>query len=471
MFMTAAEGADPTARLDCQRQAADQWIITGHLEQGMSALRSSLTDIGEPVAASPRRALARVVWNRARLRLRGMRHTRRREGQIPAETLQRLDVLKAVAHGLAMVDNIRGADFNGRFLLQALRAGEPRRLAGAFGTEGVFLASQGGGAGRRARRLFTVLTRLAADDPDDPYTQAWVLIADGAARFFEGRFAPALVSLDETETVFAAGPAGLTYERNNARVFRVHTLRVLGHLRRQGTLIAEQVRTGRQRGDRYLETTLTLLQGHSLLARGELEAARASIEDATWSPPDAGFHLQHWYELRAQVELAIYERSARPALEALAPRFAALQRSMLLRVKLVRADAICLRARLLVAAAAEGDTRDRARADVISLVRRLERERVGYATVYALLLRAGLGSFGASHGVDDTISALRQAVDCATESAMALHLAAARDYLGRLLGGDEGESLRAEASAYATGEGIADPDRLFEMIAPGVAKS
>ena len=42
---------------------------------------------------------------------------------------------RAVAHGLAMVDNIRGADFNGRFLLLALRTGEPRRLLHHRGRE------------------------------------------------------------------------------------------------------------------------------------------------------------------------------------------------------------------------------------------------------------------------------------------------------------------------------------------------
>lgn len=469
MFMKAADGAEPTVRLDCQRQAADQWIITGHLEQGMNALRSSLTDIGESVAATPRRALARVVWNRARLRLRGMGHTRRREGQIPSETLQRLDVLRAVAHGLAMVDNIRGADFNGRYLLLALRTGEPRRLLGALGSEVVFLVSQGGRAARRGRRLFADLARLADDLPDDPYAQAWIRIADGASGFFEGRFAPALAALEDTETVFAAGPAGLTYERNNARVFRVHTLRVLGRVRDQAALIADEIRAGRQRGDNYLETTLKLLQGHALLARGELDAARASVEGATWTPPDQGFHLQHWYDLRSRVELAIYEGRAREAVDDLAPRFAALQRSMLLRVKIVRADAVSLRARLLVAAVAEGGAPDRARAEVTRIARRLDGEGAGYAAVYAQLLRAGLATSLGAGDRDDAVRTLRAAVADADEADMELHLATARDQLGALIGGDEGDGLRTEAAAYAAREGVADPARAFAMISPGVA--
>jgi hypothetical protein len=467
MFMKAAEGGSPAERLHCQRQAADQWIITGHIDRGMNALRSSLADIGEPIAASPRRALARVLWNRTRLRLRGVRHTARREDQIAAETLRRLDVLRAVAHGLAMVDNIRGADFNGRYLLLALRTGEPRRLIGALATEAGFLASQGRRSRRRARRMFAELSRLAADHPDDPYTRSWLHIAEGTTEFLQGNFRPALRALEAVESVFAAGPAGLTYERNNARVFRVHVLRIMGAIRGQSALIAEQIRTGRQRGDRYLATTLELLQAHSLLARGNVDAARATVEGASWTPPATGFHLQHWYELRARVELAIYQGRASAAVDELLPRFAELDRSMIPRVQLVRAYATAVRARLLLAAAAEGRAPDRARTEVVRAVRRLERERVGYARVFGLLVRAGLAAFDGAAARPDQIAALRDTIAVATDNDMALHRATAQALLGQLVGGDEGARLRAAALAYARDEDVVAPDRLFSMIAPG----
>ncbi len=466
-FMAAADAADPAVRLDCQRQAAEQWIITGHLDQGMAALRSSLADIGEPLAATPRRALARVLWNRARARLRGTRHVLRHDSQVPVETLRRLDVLKAVAHGLAMVDNIRGADFNGRFLLLALQTGEPRRLVAAMATEVVFLASQAGAAGRRARRLYAELTEVAAHCPDRDFARVWLLLADGAASFFEGRFAPALASLGQTEEIFATGPRGLTYERNNTRVFRIHALRVTGALRTRDALITELVRTGRQRGDRYLETTLRLLQGDAVLARDDVAEARSCVEHVTWSPAASGFHLQHWYELRARADLALYEGTAAASAAALAPVFEDLDRSMLLRVKIVRADAVALRARLLVAAAAEGRAPDGLGPAVRRAVRQLEREQAGYATIYALLLRAALASLDGD--AEEELRCLRQAIDHAAPADMALHLAAARHRLGALLGGDEGAALRAAAAAYAAREGVVRPERMYQLVLPARA--
>ena len=464
-FMAAAHGAEPAVRLDCQRQAAEQWIITGHLQQGMAALRSSLDDIGEPPAGSPRRALARVLWHRARLRLRGTSATRRLESQIPVETLRRLDVLRAVAHGLAMIDNIRGADFNGRYLLLALKTGEPRRLVGALATEIVFLASQAGRAGVHARRLYAELGSLAEACPDRAYARTWLLLADGAASFFEGRFRAAAATLAQAEEIFAEGPRGLTYEKNNTRVFRVHALRMLGAVQQHGALITELVRAGRQRGDRYLETSLRLLQVQSLLARGDVAEARRNIDDATWTPPEHGFHLQHWYELRARVELALYEGDAGPAFARLAPAFAALRRSLLLRVKLVRADAVYLQARLALAAMHAGHAVPRGRDLVARAIAELDAERVGYASVFASLLRAGMAELAPDARRDEVVRCLRDALEVATANDMAIQVAASSALLGAMVAGAAGVAYRAAANGYVAQHRIAEPDRFFALVA------
>ena len=43
---------------------------------------------------------------------------------------------------------------------------------------------------------------------------------------------------------------------------------------------------------------------------------------------------------------------------------------------------------------------------------------------------------------------------------------AVRDRLGALLGGDEGAALRVSVRAWATAEGIRDPDRMLQMMLP-----
>ncbi len=466
MYMAAAEGAEPAVRLRCQRKAADQWLITGHIQQGLETLQASLREIGEPFAATPRRALGRVLWNRMRLYLRGVGFQTRRESEVPLEELRRLDVLRATAHGLSMVDNIHGADFNGRFLLQALRTGETTRLVQALSSEVVFLASQGGASARRARVVYEALVRIVEAHPDNAYYRTWQLLTDGAASFFEGRFAAARAALDQAE-VTIEDISGTTFERNNIRVWRVHALRQLGAMRKGAALIARSVRAGLQRGDLYLGTTLQLLQVQAQLAQDDAMAARENLAQLRWAPPEGGYHLQHWYELEARGELALYEGDAHRALAELEPSFEGLQRSMILRVNTVRAIAWGLRARMVLAAALQEGSPARARAEVERTARRLLRERSGYASLFATLLRAGLAASGPTPSPAAAVAHLREAVALGQATDMGLHLATARHCLGTRLGGDEGAALGAEAAAWAEREGVVRPDRLYRMVAPG----
>jgi len=466
-LLEAAEGAEPGVRLDCQRLAAEQWLITGHVEEGLATMQSSMVEIGEPPAASEKRALARLLWNRARLRTRGLTPAVRDPDSIPPRLLQRLEVLRSLAIGLAMVDNIRGADFNSRYLLAALETGEPHHLASAVGQELVFLTSQLGRPSKRTERLRAELAAAVQRCTNDAYAAAWWHLASGAASFFEGQFRAALEVLQAAEPVLTESVAGIQYEKNNTRVFRVHTLRMMGGLRRQGELIEELLRAGAHRGDRYLVTTLRLLQVQSLLASGRVDDARQNIESATWEPPDNGFHLQHWYELIARAETALYEGAANEAVDELAPAFDALGKSMLLRVRLVRVEATALRGRLVLAAARARGGPAKELAAVHRIARRLEREKTGYASVYAALARAGTKLSG-PEGKTAAVDELRQAIELAAAHGMALHEAAARDRLGRLLGGPEGSAERGLAHEYGEENRIPDVDRMFETAAPGL---
>ena len=50
---------------------------------------------------------------------------------------------------------------------------------------------------------------------------------------------------------------------------------------------------------------------------------------------------------------------------------------------------------------------------------------------------------------------------------MAYPIASARYRLGHILGGDEGAGLVAEAEAWCASEGIVNPERATEILAPG----
>jgi hypothetical protein len=124
-----------------------------------------------------------------------------------------------------------------------------------------------------------------------------------------------------------------------------------------------------------------------------------------------------------------------------------------------------LRARVALAAA-------RARRDGEQLLAAARRE--------ARTLARGQMSFGApaAHSILGTIAAqqrdlktaigeLRQAAHGYDAADMAMHAAATRMRLGRLVGGDEGARLEREAEAWMSERGVRRPERLTAMLAPG----
>ncbi len=108
-FALVSEDAEPALRSHCQRRAAEQWLLTGRLTDGLSMIDRSLAEVDEPVWRSPARARVALLWQRLCLFLRGLRWRVRAESEVTRSDQARLEVLRAATMGLAAVDPIRGA--------------------------------------------------------------------------------------------------------------------------------------------------------------------------------------------------------------------------------------------------------------------------------------------------------------------------------------------------------------------------
>ncbi|MBC7818484.1 MAG: AAA family ATPase, partial [Planctomycetaceae bacterium] len=116
-YLSAVNEANADEALELQRRAAEQFLISGHIDEGLAAFRTVLGAVGLKLAPTPQRALVSLLLRRAELWLRGFRFRERAENEIAPDELRRIDILWSVAHSLSLVDPIRSADFQTRNLL------------------------------------------------------------------------------------------------------------------------------------------------------------------------------------------------------------------------------------------------------------------------------------------------------------------------------------------------------------------
>jgi tetratricopeptide (TPR) repeat protein len=470
----ASRGAQAARALDLQRRGADQLMRSGHVDEGLASMRRVLASIGLALPRSPLSALFLFLAYRVYLRVRGLGFRPRDASEVSATDLTRIDVCWSLAFGLGVADTLRGAAFQARNLLLALRSGERYRIARAFAAEAVYASREGGRANRRTDSLMDRAHALAAESRE-PHAIGWAEGAAGAAYFMTGRFDRALEHLERARVIVAEVP-GAVWELDTIAHFSTMCLVQLGQIGRVVRETPKAVREARQRGDLYAAVNLRVgLPNLAWLAVGGAEAALAQADEAMSEWSKGGFHLEHYYELLARAHALLYDGRAREAYAYVLARWPALRRSLLsLTIQSTRIQTLHARARSAIAAAEEGGA-DRATLlrDAATMSRRIEREGVEWAAPWAKLLRAGIATGGATRGEGDERAAalLREAIVGFDAASMALYAAAARRCLGGLLRGDEGRELVHGADAWMRTEMIKDPARMTAMLAPGFSRA
>jgi serine/threonine protein kinase len=463
-YLEAVEGSSPETRRRCLTRAAEQLLITGYLEKGLDVTRSALAEVGVTLPPTARRALFSLLWYRMKLRLRGMRWTARNEDAIDRDALARLDVFQTVSGGLAMVDPIRGGDFQARSMLLSLKLGEPTRIARALSWESIFVASVGGRGLARGRKLVEHLQQIASAS-EDPHRRAFAIAADGIVNHLSADFTAANDRLREAEAAFRELPGASTLELNNLRLFRLLAMQALGTLSDHRRLFEQYLRDAIRRGDHYAETSMRRHSTWLFLASGKPERARRELEVTSWLPPEGDYHLQHWYELQARAELALYEGKAAAELDELLDGFSKLEASMMPRIWLVRVVSRSLAARVALGAMREPSRRADALREVRRLLRQLRRERTPIARAVTLPIEAGLALQNGEP--QRAVELLVEAGRKGDEGDLHLLSAFCRLRIGQLDDGDLGQESSALANEWMDSEEIADPERMAELFVPG----
>ncbi len=463
-YLDVAQETSASHSLDFRRRAAEQLLMGGHIKEGLDVLRSVLASVGMTLPAGPKRALLSLILRRIQIRLRGLKFKERQASEIPQADLMRIDICWAVAAGLGAVDLIRGADFQSRHLLLALRAGEPFRLAKAMAFEAAQTAARGSPTRKRAVQIAHRAEELA-QKVDHPHAIGLSIWASGVAAYLVGHWKNAAMLCERAVEVLRDQCTGVMWELTIAQRFMLSALLYMGEVpevsRRVPGLLAAALEQGNLFAAVDLRTRLNLIW----LAADDPTRARAEVIEALKDWYHEGFHLQHYTAVQALVQIELYTGDAEVAWRHIERQWKDLENSMLMRIQILRIDAMHLLARGALASAPHSPERDRRLRTAEKLAQRIAGERIAWATPFAYLIRAGV-----AHQRGDNsraASLLSQAIESFDLADLDLYEAAARRRLGEITEGERGLRNIAEADAWMRKRQIQNPEAMTRLLAPG----
>ncbi len=443
--------------------------MSGHVEDGLAQLlRTLLGPLGLSMPGTARQARVSLLWHRFLLKLRGLSFRKRDVSQISAIDLTRIDLCWSAVAGLSMLEPIRGADFQTRGLLLALRAGEPLRIARALAMEAGHRATVGSPGEPGVASLLSAAEQIAREI-DSPYVRGMIELVRGFAALMLGEWKSARTTLDSAEQLFRDRCTGVTWERDTIHNFVLRALVQMGEVAELKQRWSVFSRESHERGDLYAATMLNAFYMTMIkLAGNEQVATEPELELTLARSTPRTFNLQHSAAFESLIHISLYRSdisSAWVRMGSIWPRY---EHSMMLRIRMTRIDMLELRARCTLAMAERTLDSEALLREAADLATRLEKEGHKWALAHALYVRAGIAACK-----EDSV----RAIECLTSSAkhydesqMPLRAHLLRYRLGEVQAGPETRALHDQAEQWMRGQGIVSPARWAGMYAPGFAK-
>ncbi|MBO6933964.1 MAG: protein kinase [Deltaproteobacteria bacterium] len=462
-YVTATRETDPVEGRRLRSLATQTYLQSGQLDAGLELAEGLLREMGMSLPKGPKRALASLLWNRARNAMRGLAFDAKDEADVEAPVLEKVDTLGTMGTALAMADFIRGADFQARAVRLALDSGERKRVARALASEGATLSTSEAPPMKKGRALLERAEALA-DDIGDPETSAWVDLSWGTAHLNQFEFAPALERARRADEIFRAECTGVPWELSTTHTIVTMSLWSMGRYRELASVAPQVLREARERSDVYGSTTITTSGAYAMYIaedRAEEGVDRVAAAMREWGQPP--FQLQHFLEMEAMTELEVY-LGGRAAYERLQKGWPDLRRSLLLTVRSVKFIMLACRARAALCLAkddaSERERLVRAAAKDVKAARPL----LDNAACQGQLDHVEGSVLAASGQTDAAIAKLREAEQRLRDGAMEGYAHAAALRRAVLEQDDDGTQRATDA---LRGCGVLNPRRYAWLRSPG----
>jgi eukaryotic-like serine/threonine-protein kinase len=473
-FEAASTGApERLVRLDLLRRAAERFLMSGHVDEGLATTRDVLAASGLSMPRTWLGGVAQLGWHQLRLSRKPLTWKTRRMEDVDAASAMRMDLCWSVGAGLALVDSLRSALFFARGALECVEHGDDARIARALAGAAVAEAGLLRRAG--AARVGAACRRAADADASERSRSYAALVGTAEAFFLANDWRATVMASREARRLWQATGRNEGWEVDIADQFECWALDNAGSFRDLAERVPARIRAAQRSGNRFVEVSYRTQFVHLRLLPDRPNEARREVEDAIaiWPRADDSFGNQDYLALRGLTAIALYERDERAATDLL-PRWRRYFASLLGRVPFLRLDALwnvgsvaLLRAGGALARGEATQARAhlrearRARADVM----RIESP---YARANGGLLRIGIALLEGD--LDAAVLALREGIRDADARGADLHGAVMRARLGAILDGDEGSSLKRSAQEWMRAQNVRDPPRLAGTVLVDVGR-
>ncbi len=455
------------------QKAAEQFIQTGHYEQGLAAVHSVLAelDVGFPRSRSD--ALKKATLLRAKWLFGGVRLPRRPVSAATPHELRRFDALWSTTTRLAMVDYALTSYSIARCASDSLRLGDVSRMVCALSLEGAHLTTlplpifQ-----RRADRLLALAAELNQRE-SRPYDDAFLRASRAVAHCFRCEFRHTVSEMDEATRILGGASQGRQWEHALWQIWAMIGLTFLGELKELKHRAHRIQADAAQRDDRFSAQNASLGRPTTvLLAEDRPEYALEQADRAlAWSPPE--YTSQHYMHYVSTVEADLYRGAAASAWERSLRMWPEHKKNYLLSVAFSRDElwhararsALALSAELLRGRAPTNFTVAELQRDATDAARRLERHGLPAGRAWASLVRATIEKQRSNQS--EARRHLSSALDAFDAAEMKLYREGTRYCLGEISGNGHGSGLQVRACAFMSEQEIIKPRRMVHMLVAG----
>jgi hypothetical protein len=217
LYLEAAAAAPPNEAIELRRRAAEQYLVSGRIDEGVKLLRPVLSEVGLSYPPTPSRANMSIITRSTQLSLRGINFKPPARPRSPPSTCCAPTCACPPARASGSSTPSAATAFVLRGLLLALQAGEPRRVARALAQVGTMMISRGTVNAVSRGTTFIKEARKIADSLGDPGLLGLTDIIAGVAQITLGHWQHALDLLDAGVQLIHDRCAGAAWEVSSPR--------------------------------------------------------------------------------------------------------------------------------------------------------------------------------------------------------------------------------------------------------------